>query len=476
MISIKEKLYNLITYKPDEVFVLSSNDKITSFRELNVNILKCISYLKKNYKKKNIIYIEKNTENFFVFFLACLFANYKIFPVDPKTKKSVILDLKKKFKFDHIVKNFDLSKIEKERFGKINFTDHDFLFLLSSGTGTGEPRAILHSSKSLLLSAQSFSKLANYNENTTLLHCLPVFYMAGISNTFLSCIFSRSKIAIRKTFSIENVDTFWDDAKKMNVNSLHLTPSIYFFLCVRHKVNRGLTDHLRSYHSVISTSSYLYPEIRKKFLTIFKRGIQSCYGITELGGPLTCENVDDVIIEDNNFSVGVHSKNLKIKITKNQEILIKSPFIMKGYVEKNGKIKKPKTKNGYFHTGDLGSYKNGVLSYFGRNKEIIKVGGELVSLTIIENLVLKSDYVNDCAAVGNSNLISGEELILFVVFKKKKKIENEIKRLFQFLKGKLRSIELPRKIIPITEMPKTKSGKIIKKKLLKLYTLKNVQR
>ena len=95
MISIKEKLYNLITYKPDEVFVLSSNDKITSFRELNVNILKCISYLKKNYKKKNIIYIEKNTENFFVFFLACLFANYKIFPVDPKTKKSVILDLKK---------------------------------------------------------------------------------------------------------------------------------------------------------------------------------------------------------------------------------------------------------------------------------------------------------------------------------------------------------------------------------------------
>ena len=97
-------------------------------------------------------------------------------------------------------------------------------------------------------------------------------------------------------------------------------------------------------------------------------------------------------------------------------------------------------------------------------------------MTIIENLVLKSDYVNDCAAVGNSNLISGEELILFVVFKKKKKIENEIKRLFQFLKGKLRSIELPRKIIPITEMPKTKSGKIIKKKLLKLYTLKNVQR
>ncbi len=46
--------------------------------------------------------------------------------------------------------------------------------------------------------------------------------------------------------------------------------------------------------------------------------------------------------------------------------------------------------------------------------------------------------------------------------------------MLKYLKKNLKQIEIPKKIIPITEMPKTKSGKIIKKKLLDLYTLKNV--
>ena len=471
---IKEKLYNLLIENLDQDIILTLNEKKISYRDLNLNILRCITYIKKNFKKKNIIYIGSNTKNFFVFFLACLFSNYKIFPIDPKTKKSNIINLKKKFKFDYIVKDFDLKKIEKEKLGKVNFKDHDFLYILSSGTGNGEPRAILHTSKSLLSSADSFSNLVCYGKETVVLHCLPTFYMAGILNTFLSCIFSKSKIAIGKTFSFENISSFWDDAKKLNVNSLHLTPSICFFLCVTHKVDQGLTDHLRNYQSIISTASYLYPEIRKKFSNIFKKRIQSCYGLTELGGPLTCESIDDAISEDNDFSVGSHSKNLKIKVTKNREILINSPFIMKGYVEKNGKITKPKLNKGYFYTGDIGAYKNKILSYFGRKKEIIKIGGELISLTVIENLVLKSNLVNDCAAVGNPNLVYGEELILFVIYKKKNKLKDEYNKMLKYLKKNLKQIEIPKKIIPVTEMPKTKSGKIIKKKLLDLYTLKNV--
>ena len=46
---------------------------------------------------------------------------------------------------------------------------------------------------------------------------------------------------------------------------------------------------------------------------------------------------------------------------------------MKGYMLQ-WKITKPKTIGGYFNTGDLGEYKNGILEYFGRNREIIKIG------------------------------------------------------------------------------------------------------
>jgi acyl-CoA synthetase (AMP-forming)/AMP-acid ligase II len=93
--SIKELFYNKILLNPEKEIIISEKNQI-SFNDLNLNILKCISYLKKNYKKKNIIFINSNTEDFFIFFLACLFANYKIFPLDPNTNKKKINSLKKK--------------------------------------------------------------------------------------------------------------------------------------------------------------------------------------------------------------------------------------------------------------------------------------------------------------------------------------------------------------------------------------------
>jgi acyl-CoA synthetase (AMP-forming)/AMP-acid ligase II len=470
-LKIKKELFTLLSSNPEQVILISQN-KETKLKDFKERILKTITYLKKNYKKKKIIYSGSKTEEFFVFLLACIFSNYKIFPIDPKTSKAKIASYKKKFKFDYCVSNFDLKKIDNEHLGDVNYEDAEFLYILSSGTGDGEPRAILHTISSLLKSSKSFSEITNYNEKTIVFHCLPTFYMAGILNTFLSCIYSNSKIAIGKTVGFENINLFWKQTKKLRVNSIHLTPSIFLALCIFHKVDRNIRDHLSEYQSIISTASYLYPEIRKKFSNIFKRKIQSCYGLTELGGPLTCENIEDTLNEDNDYVVGRHSNEVKFKISNNKTILIKSPFIMKGYVDQQGKVKKPRAIKGYFNTGDLGDYKDGILEYFGRNKEIIKIGGELVSLTIIENEAIKSNLIKECAAIGIANIYSGEDLILFVIFKKKN-LKLNLNKLNKFLNQNLRKIEIPKKIIPVLEMPKTKSGKIIKKRLKDLYTITN---
>ena len=141
---------------------------------------------------------------------------------------------------------------------------------------------------------------------------------------------------------------------------------------------------------------------------------------------------------------------------------------MRGYLKSFARIEKPKLQNGYFETGDCGYYDQNRLYYTGRSKELIKVGGELVSLNLIENIVLKSNLIFECAALGIKDVLSGEKIILFVVFKKKK-ISNKINRLFNYLKKNLKTIELPKKIVPIPEMPKTKSGKIIKREISDMY-------
>lgn len=469
---IKKELFNRLKSNENDIFIKSKNKFIT-YSEFIKLVSKSITYIRENYPKKKIIFINKNTEEFFIFFIACLFSNRQIFVIDPSTKLKKINQIKKKLNFNYIIKDFSLEKIKSKKHGEFNFNDSDFLCIPSSGTSTGEPKAILHTSKSLLNSSKSFGELVEYNNKTVVYHCMPTFYMGGIVNTFLSCIFTNSKIAIGPTANITNLDQFWILTKKLGVNSLHLTPSIFLAICIMHKPNHALTDHLLGYQSIISTGSYLYPDIRDRFLKIFKRRIQTCWGVTELGGPLSFEKIDDILFEDdNNHSVGRVSGKIKIKIQKNKNISIKSPFIMKGYVKNNGILEKPKLFKGYYNTGDLGVYKNKILSYFGRNKEIIKIGGELVSLTDIENIVLKSGIVKECASVGIPNLYSGEDLILFVVLKKKK-INIQIEKIRKYLMKELKIIELPKKIIPVIEMPKTKNGKIIKNELIRKYSIKN---
>ena len=74
----------------------------------------------------------------------------------------------------------------------------------------------------------------------------------------------------------------------------------------------------------------MYPEIQNKFYECFKKKIFSCYGITELGGALTIQNLLNCDVEG---CVGEIKRNIKIKINKKKEILINTSFKMVGYLK-----------------------------------------------------------------------------------------------------------------------------------------------
>ena len=67
-ILIKEKLYNLLIENLDQDIILTLNEKKISYRDLNLNILRCITYIKKNFKKKNKFILGVTQKTFFVFF------------------------------------------------------------------------------------------------------------------------------------------------------------------------------------------------------------------------------------------------------------------------------------------------------------------------------------------------------------------------------------------------------------------------
>ena len=119
---------------------------------------------------------------------------------------------------------------------------------------------------------------------------------------------------------------------------------------------------------------------------------------------------------------------------------------MKGYILPNGKFIKHKLIKKYFDTGDIGKYESGQLFITGRRNDIIKKGGEIISLNFLDNICKKIKNIEDCVHLSLEDIDKGNKIILFVKFQKIKDIENEIEKLRLILKKDLRNIELPDRI------------------------------
>ena len=136
-----------------------------------------------------------------------------------------------------------------------------------------------------------------------ILHFLPMYYNAGILNTFFSCFFAGSKIILIDKVSGLNIINFWENIRDQNISSFHLTPEIANSLT---KINVPFDLKMQIEKiKIISTGSYLHQQIVDKFEQKYNVRILSCYGLTEIGGPLTIQNWENTFVEG---SVGHHSK------------------------------------------------------------------------------------------------------------------------------------------------------------------------
>lgn len=468
---MKKKFLLDIFYKnKNQIFIKDeiNNENFTYGRFLN--IVKERIYLFQNLNLKinsKILILRENSVDYLINILASCLGGYVIMPVDPEINTNRISAIKKLIKFDLILdKKIIRSKnsFKKKPADLIYLKNSEFLYMLSSGTQSEEAKALIFDSDTIINSSESFAKLIKSNNKSIILHCLPMFYMAGILNTFFSSIFSKSKIVLTKKFSIFDINNFIKVCSKNKINIFHLTPDIYRILCKTLK-KKEILKIFKNAKKLISTGSVLHQEIKHKFKFNFNRKILSCYGLTELGGPLTLQNKSNAM---NLFSVGNHDKKVKIKIKKNL-IFINSPFKAKKIITISGS-KKIKSNNGYYNTGDIGKYINKELYVTGRERDIIKKGGELISLSMIESIFLTRDDIIEVAAVplfADNN--KEENYVVFLNINGEYDFENKIEELTNFYKKNLKLIEYPKKILIVEKMPKTSSGKIKKKILMKNY-------
>ena len=122
---------------------------------------------------------------------------------------------------------------------------------------------------------------------------------------------------------------------------------------------------------------------------------------------------------------------------------------------------------GMYYAGDYAQYDNdGYFWLLGRADEVIKVAGHRIGTIEVESVVLEHPAIAENAAIGMSDSIKGEVIVIFAVLKKGYEqtptLHDEI---IQLIRSKIGSFATPKDIYCVEKLPKTRSGKIMRRLL-----------
>jgi len=204
--------------------------------------------------------------------------------------------------------------------------------------------------------------------------------------------------------------------------------------------------------------------------------IYNYYGQTELAPYHTILKAQDAVSKLG--SAGMGGLNMETRLEDDEgneihdtgipgEICGKGPHAMMLYFKEPDKTEDV-MRHGWFHSGDLGELdEDRYIEVVDRKKDMVKTGGENVSTREVEEVIYQDDRVQEVAVIGVYHPKWVEAVTAVIVTKTGETItEKEIK---DIAKEKLALFKVPKKVVFVDELPKTPTGKILKRDLRDMY-------
>ena len=353
--------------------------------------------------------------------------------------------------------------------------DDTVLILFSSGS-EGTPKGIELSGDNILGNAQQIANIINVNDEDIILGSLPLFHAFGIVvTTYLPLIEGircvahpdpTDGLAIAKLISSYKV-------------TIMCGTSTFFRLYTKNqKIHSLMFESLRL---VVSGAEKLREDVRIEFKKRFAKDILEGFGTTETSPVATC-NLPDVLSPDFSIQKGCKAGTVgmaipgttikvvdpvtfkELKVNEEGMILISGIQVMKSYLDDEDRTKKAlKVINAktYYITGDKGKLdEDGFLTIVDRYSRFAKIGGEMISLGAIEELISKfiesTDNLIDFLVTSLEDEKKGEKIILLISNANKEFIQELKEKILQNFDNKLM---IPSEIKIVEEIPKLGSGK-----------------
>ena len=170
-------------------------------------------------------------------------------------------------------------------------------------------------------------------------------------------------------------------------------------------------------------------------------------------------------------------KGKRCKIKQEGNLVVLPPFspgMLRGIYKNDEKYRETyfgQYGNKTYFTSDLAYRdKSGLIRIVGRADDVIKVAGHRLSTGELENIIDLDKRISECAVVGIPHEIKGEIPIAFVVLKSGKPNDMMKEEIVKQIEKGIGKIARPDRIYFVNELPKTRSGKIMRRILKRLFT------
>ncbi|KAF2147100.1 uncharacterized protein K452DRAFT_347938 [Aplosporella prunicola CBS 121167] len=350
-------------------------------------------------------------------------------------------------------------------------TNKDLCGFLSFSSGTtGLPKAVMISHHNVIAQAHQVQPLTSPDKKKVLA-VLPFFHITGLIHILHVPVLFNAEVYMVPSFTMASMLQAVQDHQ---IDDMLVVPPIIIRLVRDPIVNNYDLSCVKRFSSGAAPMS---PEIiqllEKKFPgTSLTQG----YGMTESSSCITAHPSEEEGYQ-HAHKVGTIVPGTEVKIIKEDgtegdvgepgEILARGPQVVMGYLDNEKATRETFDKDGWLHTGDQGVIdKDGYITILDRIKEMIKVKGIGVAPTELEDLLLGHEKVEDCAVMGLLDDYAGELPKAFVVLKPGLTAGESIGReLLAYVKEKKVRYKHVKEIEFVSEIPKSASGKILRRVL-----------
>jgi len=346
-------------------------------------------------------------------------------------------------------------------------------FTYTSGT-TGPPKGAINTHENVVFNGMFYAISLKLSFQDVILGVAPLFHVTGQVAHLACAAYAGIPVILFFRFDPEEALRLIERWKAtMTVGSI----TIFISLMNHPDIKKRDFSTMKK---VYSGGAPVSPAIVENFEKICGTYIHNIYGLTETNSPShftplgTRSPVDPVT---GALSVGLPCPNTIAKIMDLEtgekelppgevgEIVIKGPMVVPGYWNKPEETAYA-IRKGWLYTGDVGKMdENGWFYVVDRKKDLIIVSGYKVWPREVEDVLYQHPAVKEATVIGVPDPYRGETVKAFVAIKDHFKEKLNSEELIEFCKKRMAAYKYPR-IVEITpEIPKTTTGKFLRRAL-----------